>query len=322
MSSKALNLSAKDLTNYLQQLYSKAPASVLTFSSLLLSYLFTVSINDYRLWMSIGPGGFLKKNLIGWVAHSFLRLLGLSASQVKEANWLPQPSSKDTNQLKNLKQREGERPQVFGVVPHRQIEDLMAEGDPMKQVSLEQREGGQVDVHSEISLLLSLSLSRICSQEIISYLQQVGSSTSGLKCSRSLLENDTSPALFKNSTSSASTSLSNVYLSGTKGEFCHVHMHDGSLHLITSPTDARIILKKGWGELHPLAGLLYRSHWLGALRYTPFDWMRFRQRPNQKELRKGGAIPPTYLLIYRPRDQEEMGRIKEIIGAAISFALS
>jgi len=158
MSSKALNLSAKDLTNYLQQLYSKAPASVLTFSSLLLSYLFTVSINDYRLWMSIGPGGFLKKNLIGWVAHSFLRLLGLSASQVKEANWLPQPSSKDTNQLKNLKQREGERPQVFGVVPHRQIEDLMAEGDPMKQVSLEQREGGQVDVHSEISLLLSLSL--------------------------------------------------------------------------------------------------------------------------------------------------------------------
>jgi len=50
--------------------------------------------------------------------------------------------------------------------------------------------------------------------------------------------------------------------------------------------------------------------------------MRFRQRPNQKELRKGGAIPPTYLLIYRPRDQEEMGRIKEIIGAAISFALS
>jgi len=99
-------------------------------------------------------------------------------------------------------------------------------------------------------------------------------------------------------------------------------MHDGSLHLITSPTDARIILKKCWGELHPLAGLLYRSHWLGALRYTPFDWMRFRQRPNQKELRKGGAIPPTYLLIYRPRDQEEMGRIKEIIGAAISFALS
>lgn len=117
------------------QLYHRAPASFLTFSSLFLSYLLTVSVNDYKLWMSIGPGGFLRKNLVGWLIHSLIRPLGLNESQVKDPDWLPLPDEKDTNLLEHLEMRQGGRPMVFGVVPHRQVTDRMEKDDPMKQVS-------------------------------------------------------------------------------------------------------------------------------------------------------------------------------------------
>ncbi len=72
------------------------------------------------------------------------------------------------------------------------------------------------------------------------------------------------------------------------GEICHAHAIDGSLHMTLHPADAALILERGWGERHPLA----KGGWL----------TRF--------------VPPTFLMVYAPRDELELKIVLEIIRAA------
>ncbi|KAK2739545.1 hypothetical protein FQN55_009421 [Onygenales sp. PD_40] len=74
------------------------------------------------------------------------------------------------------------------------------------------------------------------------------------------------------------------------GEVCHSHPSDGSMHLTLHPADVKTIIEKGWGERHPLA----RDSW----------WWKFR------------FVPPTFVLIYSPRNLEELRCITQIIYAA------
>lgn len=73
------------------------------------------------------------------------------------------------------------------------------------------------------------------------------------------------------------------------GEIAHVHHPQGSLHVHCSPADARIVIERGWGELHPLAV-------------------------------RGIGLPRTYLLIYAPRTEADLASIRRIVDAAISWA--
>ncbi|KAI9764005.1 MAG: hypothetical protein M1840_008953 [Geoglossum simile] len=73
------------------------------------------------------------------------------------------------------------------------------------------------------------------------------------------------------------------------GEICHAHPSDGSLHLTLHPADARVVLEKCWGERHPLA----RGGWC----------TRF--------------VPSGFLMVYAPRDAEELNAVTEIIKAAV-----
>ncbi|MGH2960200.1 MAG: hypothetical protein ACRDKE_11395, partial [Solirubrobacterales bacterium] len=73
------------------------------------------------------------------------------------------------------------------------------------------------------------------------------------------------------------------------GEIAHVHHPQGSLHVHCSPADARIVIERGWGELHPLAV-------------------------------RGIGLPRTYLLLYAPRTQADLESIEKIVDAAISWA--
>lgn len=75
------------------------------------------------------------------------------------------------------------------------------------------------------------------------------------------------------------------------GEVCHAHPSDGSLHLTLHPADAATVLNRKWGELHPLA----RGGWL----------TRF--------------VPQRFLMVYAPRDAEELDVVLEIIRAAVSW---
>ena len=58
--------------------------------------------------------------------------------------------------------------------------------------------------------------------------------------------------------------------------------------MILSPSDACTVITGGWGELHGLAG-------------HAFD------------------LPPTYTLIYAPRDADEVAVVMRILDAAIAY---
>jgi Family of unknown function (DUF5519) len=72
----------------------------------------------------------------------------------------------------------------------------------------------------------------------------------------------------------------------SRGEIAHIHPSDGSMHMIFGPADAVTVIERGWGESHPLAGVTM-------------------------------DLPATYLLIYPPRDREELAVTKLLLDAAI-----
>jgi hypothetical protein len=84
-----------------------------------------------------------------------------------------------------------------------------------------------------------------------------------------------------------------LVVADTHGEVGHMHPSDGSMHFSLSPSDTAEVLKKGWGELHGLAGQVYK--------------------PNAR-------LPATYTMIYSPRTDEELAVIERIIEAAIRFS--
>ncbi|KAF8865438.1 hypothetical protein BDZ45DRAFT_411788 [Acephala macrosclerotiorum] len=73
-----------------------------------------------------------------------------------------------------------------------------------------------------------------------------------------------------------------------RGEICHVHHSDRSMHMNLHPDDAKIVLQKGWGERHPLA----RGGWMKQY------------------------VPREFLMIYAPRDRSELEVVCRIIEAA------
>lgn len=71
------------------------------------------------------------------------------------------------------------------------------------------------------------------------------------------------------------------------GEVAHIHPSDGSMHMIFSEADAKAVIETGWGERHPLAGLVL-------------------------------GIPATYLFIYSPRDSLELSIVGCLIDSSIA----
>jgi hypothetical protein len=75
------------------------------------------------------------------------------------------------------------------------------------------------------------------------------------------------------------------------GEIAHIHPHDGSMHMIFSAADAASVLGAGWGERHPLAGVL-------------------------------PELPSTYIYVYPPRDGAELAIVTQLLNAAIEHMTS
>lgn len=70
------------------------------------------------------------------------------------------------------------------------------------------------------------------------------------------------------------------------GEIAHMH-DDGSMHMIFSKADARLVIERGWGERHPSIGVLR-------------------------------ALPLTYLYVYPPRDATELAVVERLLEASIT----
>lgn len=79
----------------------------------------------------------------------------------------------------------------------------------------------------------------------------------------------------------------NAFMTDT--EFAHFHPHpDYSLHLGLPKKDAEVIIAKGWGEWHPLI--------------------------------RRGFLPPNIIMMYAPRNQEELEIAKFILGRSYAYA--
>lgn len=72
-------------------------------------------------------------------------------------------------------------------------------------------------------------------------------------------------------------------------EFAHLHPpYDGSLHLALPPAAAARVEERGWGELHPLA--------------------------------RQGVLPPSFVMVYGPRDDRELETVWAILQASYAYA--
>ena len=89
-------------------------------------------IQDYRFYLSLGPGG-PPYNLFGWAAVSFLvRPFTLSA---KDTRWTGDyPDTGAHQDVLALPERKGARPQIGGVAPQRQLSQHPS--DDIKKVRL------------------------------------------------------------------------------------------------------------------------------------------------------------------------------------------
>ncbi|KAF2830835.1 hypothetical protein CC86DRAFT_367494 [Ophiobolus disseminans] len=70
-------------------------------------------------------------------------------------------------------------------------------------------------------------------------------------------------------------------------EVAHVHPSENSLHVYVSPQDAKLVMKRGWGQRFPVT-------WLA---------------------------PPSWIMVYAPRTEEEVEVVREIVRAAVCFAV-
>ncbi|KAI0482770.1 hypothetical protein GGR56DRAFT_206649 [Xylariaceae sp. FL0804] len=75
-----------------------------------------------------------------------------------------------------------------------------------------------------------------------------------------------------------------------RGEICHVHDSDHSMHLSLHPDDAREVLEKGWGQRHPLTSRVFTL--------------------------LGRPVPRQFTMVYAPRTFDELRVAVQIIEAA------
>lgn len=137
----------------LRSLYNRAPASVATLASLLISFIYTKARSDYLTWKSIGPGGFAAApDIRGWLLQTFiLRPMAMRAGNEKNPDYLPPPDKemdmRMTMILRGLRKREGQRPATYGLMPHRQLEDKQPEDGEMQKVSSSRQLPRAITIH-------------------------------------------------------------------------------------------------------------------------------------------------------------------------------
>lgn len=83
------------------------------------------------------------------------------------------------------------------------------------------------------------------------------------------------------------------------GEILRVDNIDGFLSMSLHPTDVRTIIEKGWGQRHPLSN---RSG----------SWLLHLQGQTQAY-----STPSSRVVVYAPRNQEDLESIGQIINAAV-----
>ncbi|SNX83476.1 uncharacterized protein MEPE_02183 [Melanopsichium pennsylvanicum] len=330
--------------------YRKAPVTISLFASYFVSQLVSKLWLSYRLFVAL-PGGPLPNNLFGWAIHYFaLSPLSLHSAWTRSSlirSFLPKVGALDQTKLSTgvaLPKRQACTPSTAGTIPHRQLDQFSSITD------CSATQAGQQD-------LLLKQAQEAVQYSLAVLLKEAESQPSHLRFGPSMIESQ-STALFaishtlvtasdnvSRSTRSAQfpCTLSRRFLSSLKGEFVHIHctpsraaqeaVQDGSLHMTLHPNDAALVVDQGWAELHPLAGFpSYSGFWFGwpawltSLRPPKTGsarWWSSTTVPTDKsvKVKKALGLPPTYVMVYSPRNQDEANVVHHIIRAAIMFAI-
>lgn len=117
-------------------------------------------------------------------------------------------------------------------------------------------------------------------------LDQIASSNSEpLRTGPSMIEGQ-SPALFL---SSSRGPPKHAYFPKSPLEVFHMHEAEGSIHCTLSAADARLLVEKGWGQRHGLTGKM--------------------------------GIPRGYLMVFAPRNDDELAVVERVAKAAAQYGL-
>ncbi|KAK2012393.1 hypothetical protein LZ32DRAFT_309269 [Colletotrichum eremochloae] len=216
------------------------------------------AVRDYRAYIALGPGG-VPHNFGGWLLVTLgIRPFALSKASATWTGDYPDEGAHDD--VEALPPRKGDRAELGGVVPHRQltqhapermreyIDNLFANAVTQNptlvesKLSLYERNNQAVFVHSAI------------------------------------LASPATPAAARIA----------------RGEISH-HHGDLSIHMYLSPADAKQAIAKGWAERHRLS------------------------RPQGTLLSGRFHIADTYLMIYGPRDDDEMDALAVFLRNAIRY---
>jgi len=204
---------------------------------------------DYRAWRALGPGG-LPSDWKGWLKMTQLRMQMDNPLKPRALQKVVSETSTGAS-LKHLPVRNGPRPKVAPhPVPHRQLEQKIDE-------SMRARLQGVFDQAQRNS------------EEKVFY-------------RNSYFEKHTPALTLRTIRPDQGDACKSC------GEIAHIHPSDGSMHMILSPADASLVLEKGWGETHGLAG-------------------------------KALGLPASYMLIYAPRDEDDLKVVSQILGASLDY---
>jgi hypothetical protein len=224
-------------------------------TSYIRSQLTPAEYKEFQSWVAIGVGG-LPHTLEGY--RTLQRLNKKLRNPLDISHLTPKMGKAgDLKTLSNLPKRSGIRPTIAPfAIPHRQLNQHNGDSIREKQKAI--------------------------FKEIVSQ----NKTLVGFRKSHFEKHND---AVFL--LDSAKGNQSAVHT--TYGEVGHMHPSDGSMHFSLSPSDTKEVLEKGWGELHGLAGQVYKGN---------------------------EVLPATYTMVYSPRTKEELEIIKQILQGAIRYS--
>ena len=210
---------------------------------------------EFQRWVGLGVGG-LPHTLEGFRTLQGLNEKLRNPLDLSLISALIEQEG-DLQVLGNLPQRSGTRPTVAAfAIPHRQT-------DQHNSTAVRQK---QQTVFDEVVAQ---------NQTVVHY-------------QKSYFERHNEAVFLNNSEHGNQT-----VVRATHGEVGHMHPTDGSMHFSLSPSDTKEVSQKGWGELHGLAGQVYKGD---------------------------HEVPITYTMVYSPRTEPELAITKQILQAAIRYS--
>ncbi|KAK1982793.1 hypothetical protein LZ30DRAFT_589802 [Colletotrichum cereale] len=216
------------------------------------------AVRDYRAYIALGPGG-VPHNLGGWLFVTLgIRPFALSRASATWTGDYPDEGAHDD--VEGLPPRKGDRAQLGGIVPHRQLSQHAPERmrEYIGNLFANAVAQNPTLVESKISLYER--------------------NNSALFVAPAVLASPSPPATARTA----------------RGEISHCH-GDLSVHMYLAPADAKRAIAKGWAERHRLA------------------------RPTGTLLAGRYRIADTYLMIYGPRDDDEMDALAVLLKNGIRF---